>query len=228
MLYLIGGASRAGKTKLAQRLLSSAGVPWFSLDTLRVGLARGFPELKFDPEFDDLAEADRLWPLVRAMSESLIATGPTECLEGVCLRPQQVALLLADFPKQVRACFLGYPNISADLKASQVLAHAGGINDWLSGQSVEAIKEWLTAGIERSRQFEDECRVNGIPFIDTGGQFEMALAKAEESLVALEIANVRSRRGLRSAFHCEHFSVASARLHPAVQKACSTPSGAAR
>lgn len=183
MLHLIGGASRAGKTTLAQHLLSSGRVPWFGLDTLRIGLSRGLPELRFDPERDDLVEADRLWPLVRAMSESLLDTGQTLCLEGVCLRPNHVAELVADYSDDVRACFLGYPNISPNLKTSQVQAHTGGINDWLSDNSEARIREWVTMGIERSRQFEEECRVNGIAFIDTGAAFEQALAMAEKLLL---------------------------------------------
>lgn len=36
MLYLVGGASRAGKSTLAERMRTRHGVPWFALDALKM------------------------------------------------------------------------------------------------------------------------------------------------------------------------------------------------
>ena len=50
MLYLVAGCSRSGKSVLAERMRVRHGVPWFPLDALTMGLARGAPALGIDPE----------------------------------------------------------------------------------------------------------------------------------------------------------------------------------
>ncbi len=39
MPYLVGGASRAGKSTLARRLLMERSIPYFSIDILMMGVA---------------------------------------------------------------------------------------------------------------------------------------------------------------------------------------------
>lgn len=43
MLYIVGGCSRSGKSILAGRMCSRHGIPWFSLDALKMGLYLGAP-----------------------------------------------------------------------------------------------------------------------------------------------------------------------------------------
>jgi adenylate kinase family enzyme len=49
MLYLLGGSPRAGKSTMAKKFLSETGVPYFGLDYLKMGIARGKPEYGVDP-----------------------------------------------------------------------------------------------------------------------------------------------------------------------------------
>ena len=60
MLYLLGGASCAGKTTIAKHFLAEMGIPTFSLDYLMMGFARGLPALGVDPEDDEFAVGDRM------------------------------------------------------------------------------------------------------------------------------------------------------------------------
>ena len=183
MLYLIGGASRAGKTILACRLLTNHGVAWFSLDVLRMGLHRGAPSLGLDPDRDDLDEADRLWPVVRAMVTNLLEYGRDYSLEGACLRPEHAAEAMAANPGQVKACFLGYPGLAATAKAQLIQTHAGGPNDWLSHNPPEDISDFATRAIIRSALLAATCDALGLPFFDTGTAFEATLLAAERMLV---------------------------------------------
>ena len=44
MLYLISGASRSGKTMIAEKILSRKNLPYMSLDWLVMGFTNGMPE----------------------------------------------------------------------------------------------------------------------------------------------------------------------------------------
>lgn len=182
MLFLIGGASRSGKSLLAERLLVRARVPWFSLDTLRMGLATGAPALGIDPEADDLQEARRLWPIVRGMAEQLIDDGRPYAIEGVCLDPHDVAAFAADH--RVTACFLGYPRLASPEKAALVAEFGGGPNDWLADEPEDEVLAHIAEGCRISALLERACVETGLPFFDTGQDFAAALAKAEEHLLA--------------------------------------------
>lgn len=182
MLFLIGGASRSGKSLLVERLLKRAGVSWFSLDTLRMGLARGAPALGIDPEADDLQDARRLWPIVRGMASQLIDDARPYAIEGVCLDPHDVAAFAAD--RRVAACFLGYPRLDPVEKAALVAAFGGGPNDWLAEEPEDEILAHVTDGRRISAVLERACAETGIPFFDTGQDFAGALTKAEKHLLA--------------------------------------------
>ena len=60
MIVLLTGASHAGKTALAQKLLVKYKFPYLSIDHLKMGLIRsGYTALT--PESDDRALTDYLW-----------------------------------------------------------------------------------------------------------------------------------------------------------------------
>jgi predicted kinase len=77
MLYLLGGASRAGKSTLARRLLMQQCIPYFSIDALMMGFVNGMPEFGLDPDESEQARAVRLWPLLRAMAVNFLEETPT-------------------------------------------------------------------------------------------------------------------------------------------------------
>ena len=72
MLLFIGGAARTGKGILARRLLAEMQLPYLSIDVLKMGLARGVPEYAINPDAGGIIVAEKLWPLVREMSISLL------------------------------------------------------------------------------------------------------------------------------------------------------------
>jgi hypothetical protein len=182
MLFLIGGVSRAGKTILASRLLARHKVPWFSIDALRMGLHEGAPSLGLDPANHDLADIDRLWPIIRGMSNNLLYQGPDYCIEGALMRPDQAAELMACQPGRVRACFLGYPGMETAAKFERVRQHAGGANDWLSHRPFEEIEAFLLQQVQLSAILQASACAVGIPFFDTGEDFMAGLDAAERSL----------------------------------------------
>ena len=81
MIVLIAGASHAGKTALAQRLLEKYAYPYISIDHLKMGLIRsGMTALT--PMSDDDQLTALLWPIVREMIKTAIENKQNLVVEG--------------------------------------------------------------------------------------------------------------------------------------------------
>ena len=182
MLYVVGGCSRSGKSLLAELMRRQHGVPWFPLDALKMGLYKGAPLLGVHPKEDDLSTADIMWPIIKGMLEHLEFDGRDFLVEGVNLRPSTLSVYIKNADTPVRACFLGYPHISIAEKASQLAGYAGPPQDWLDRTGPENVRRYLEVSRILSRHLQTECADAGIPFIDTGADFEAGLQEAEKVL----------------------------------------------
>ena len=81
MIILIAGASHAGKTALAQKLLERHGYPYLSIDHLKMGLIRS-GHTSLTPLSDDKDLTEYLWPIVREMIKTAIENGQNLIAEG--------------------------------------------------------------------------------------------------------------------------------------------------
>ena len=80
MIILIAGATHAGKTAYAQKLLEKYQYPYLSIDHLKMGLIRsGQTELT---PMDDDKLTDYLWPIVREMVKTAIENKQNLIVEG--------------------------------------------------------------------------------------------------------------------------------------------------
>ena len=170
MLVFIGGASRTGKSILAQRLLVELRMPYLNLDVLKMGLARAVPEYGLDPDSGAVAVAERLWPLVREMSVSLLHDRIAYGIEGELL-PSQVAALSGSYPGQIRMCFLGYATILPSQKLQQIRTHAGFPNDWSATYDDAALLTIITREIAFSQYLQTTCPRYNIRYFDTSDHF---------------------------------------------------------
>ena len=59
VLYIIGGAARAGKSIISRKFMLDTGIPCFSLDILMMGLANGLPEYGINPIDPDFLNAGK-------------------------------------------------------------------------------------------------------------------------------------------------------------------------
>lgn len=184
MLLFIGGAARTGKGILARRLLVERQMPYLSLDVLKMGLTRGVPEFEIDPDAGGLVVGERLWPLVREMSASLLRDGVDYVIEGELL-PKHVAALHRAHPAQVRSCFLGYKDIAPEQKVREIRAHAGLPNDWPSEYSDAVVAGIVANMIEFSRYLAAECAAHDLPYFDTSSHFCTTLDRVFAYLCAV-------------------------------------------
>lgn len=81
MVYLITGASHAGKTLLAQSLLKKYNYPYLSIDHLKMGLIRS-GNTDLTPLSADDKLTDYLWPIVREMVKTAIENKQNLIVEG--------------------------------------------------------------------------------------------------------------------------------------------------
>lgn len=167
---------------LAARMCARHGIPWFALDALKMGLHLGAPALGVMPAGDDLATADRMWPIVEPILDHAIFDRRDYLVEGVNLRPATVARFIQECDEPVRACFLGYPDIRIEAKAMHVARHSGPPTDWLHRTGTENVRRFLKISRALSRSFRDECATLDIPFVDTGADFQAGVAAAEHVL----------------------------------------------
>lgn len=80
MVILIGGATHAGKTALAQRLLEKYKFPYLSLDHLKMGLIRS-GQTSLTP-CDDEKLLPYIWSIAKEIVKTAIENGQNMIIEG--------------------------------------------------------------------------------------------------------------------------------------------------
>ena len=170
MLLFIGGAARTGKGILVRRLLTEMQMPYLSLDVLKMGLARGVPEFEIDPDAGGRSVGERLWPLVREMSMSLLRDGVPYAFEGELI-PGHVAALRDAFPSRVVACFLGYATVGPAQKLADIRAYSDYPNNWCDEYTDGELLRIIEREIAFSRALMAECERYRLPYFDTSDNF---------------------------------------------------------
>ena len=184
LLYLLGGASRSGKSILARRLLDELRVPHLALDLLMMGFARGLPEHGVGPSLPAPEVAERLWPVVRGMAQTAAEDELDYLFEGDALLPGQAAELGRSLGEGVRVAFLGYVDAPPARKLREVHAFGGNPNDWVANLTDDRIPEITARNAEFSARLRGECAALGLPYFDTSRDFPGALDDAFRHLAA--------------------------------------------
>jgi len=186
VLYLVGGASRAGKSFLARRLLLQQHIPYFSLDILMMGLANGYPAFGLDPDTSSLMRGELLWPIVRAMAVNILEEAlvhPTYLLEGDELLPEPVAALSRAYPGRVKACFIGYSDLTPVEKLRAVRQFE---SDWASYWSDDQTLAFLAGEVEYSRYLQQQCAACGLAYFDSSENLTRTVDEAARYLTCPE------------------------------------------
>lgn len=184
MLYLIGGASRSGKSIVARRLLHERGIPYFSLDFLMMGLVNGLPELGFDPDQPSRVTAEKLWPLLRAVLVNILETEVDYLIEGDTILPQHVSELAQRFGPAIRACFIGYAEVAPGQKLADIRTFGGHPNDWVSDYPDDYVLALVASMIQFSDYLSQTCAQFNLPYFDSSHDFSGAVEAAVTYLKA--------------------------------------------
>jgi len=183
MLYIIGGAARAGKTKIARRMLDEHNIPLFCIDYIVSGLDQGVPSLGIIGESPTRPKAEKLWPILRGMLHNIVEEEPHYLVEGDSIWPQGVAKLLKAYHPQIRAVFIGYANTNPQQKLTEIRQFRGDVNDWIQDYSDQYILDLCVEMIEWSQFLQVECKKYDLPYFDVSREFSLTLEKAYTALM---------------------------------------------
>ena len=171
MLYLISGASRAGKTIIAKRLSKEKGLSYFSIDWLVMGFTNGLSEYGIhDLLFPDEI-AERAWNFLKAMFESMLWEEVDYIIEGEALLPELVVELFEKHPNQIKICFVGFTNIDIEKKVDDIKHFSESEKDWLTDKPDEYIKDHVQNMITHSLKIKQSCEEHNVAYFDTSTDF---------------------------------------------------------
>lgn len=182
MLYILGGAPRAGKTLMSKKALLEKRIPYFPLDGLVGALSYAMPELHISHDESFVDKSERLWKINKYLLGFFAANGETYLVEGDSILPAQAREAI-DEHKDVRACFVGYPGLSPEEKLKLIRGFPAGIKDWTEKYSDAELLPTLRRAVEYSVYLKNECGKYGIPFFDLSEGFQEGFDAAYQYLV---------------------------------------------
>ena len=125
MIIIITGASHAGKTVLAQRLLEKVHFPYLSIDHLKMGLIRS-GNTDLTPEDDDEL-TDYLWPIVREMIKTAIENKQNLIVEGCYVPFDWRSGFGAEYLSEIRFVCLAMTEEYINTHLNEITAHGSDI-----------------------------------------------------------------------------------------------------
>ncbi|MHB8384323.1 MAG: hypothetical protein ACYDC3_18510 [Candidatus Binataceae bacterium] len=179
MLYLIGGAARAGKTILARQICAGQAAAHISIDKVIAGLVTTMPELGLEIRDPARTRAEIVWPVLRVIAAKAALASRKFLLEGDALLPSQVAGLIQARPGAVKACFIGYALANPETKLYEIRRYAAGRDDWTHELDDSALLELIETLRIFSEYLRSECREHGVAYFDASDRFAAALQDAE-------------------------------------------------
>ena len=141
MIILITGATHAGKTLLAQRLLEKYHYPYLSIDHLKMGLIRS-GQTELTPE-DDEALTEYLWPIVREMMKTAIENRQDLIVEGCYIPFDWRQDLDEPYLSSIRFICLAMSERYIELHFDEIIGHESDIESRMI--TADCTKEQLKA-----------------------------------------------------------------------------------
>ena len=172
MLYLVGGAPRAGKGTLALRMAREHGIPYAALDLIRDVFHWGVPELGIVHSQRIMEQAPLVWARVSFAVCSLRDVVADQLVEGAYMLPEDLADCRDFFGDRARMCWLGYPQADPEEKFRVMRNVPSQTNDHTRWKNDSEVMEDIQEGIAFSRYLRDECAKSGLAFFDTSHDFD--------------------------------------------------------
>jgi hypothetical protein len=172
MIYILGGASRSGKTLLARKAVAEKGIPYFPLDALFGGLASGASQFGVTWNQSFIERAEKMWPITKPTLGFFFQEERAFLIEGDAILPKQVRELM-DEGNQLKGCFIGYSKLSREEKFAHIRMYQQGERDWTKDISDNEMNGYVDEMIAFSQYLEVECTSHKIPYFDISGDFEV-------------------------------------------------------
>lgn len=197
MIYLVGGAPRAGKSILSQRISAKLKIGWISTDLLmellRVKNEEGVKvEWNAAPEAI-AAAAEWFFPYLERFAWGVSSLAESYVIEGVDFLPAQVAQLSAQH--KIRSVFLGCSRMTLeqfDQFPGRSRGYAG-LPEAVRRQIVRDVPPWSEFVRKEAERF-------GYAYIDVSDDFPARLREAEAALTTGAVPKERDKYGQEQAF----------------------------
>jgi hypothetical protein len=181
MIYLVGGAPRAGKSMLGQRIASQLKVGWVStdllLELLRVKNEAGVKVAWNADPAAITANAEWFFPYLERFIWGVSALADNYLIEGVDFLPAQVEQLSTQYP--IRAVFLGCSRMTLE-SLDQFPGRSPGY-----GRLPEALRRQIVQDVPLWSAFvRREAERCGSPYVDMVSDFPQRLHEAEAVLTS--------------------------------------------
>jgi len=179
VIYLVGGAPRAGKSVVSQQIASELGVGWVSTDLL-VELLRAKYENSVSVEWNAAPEAiistaEWFFPYLERFVWGANTQAENYLIEGVGFLPAQVAQLSEQYP--IRSVFLGCSQMTLE-KLDQFPGRSPGY-----GYLPEKLRRQIAHDVPFWSEFvRQECERFGHPYIDMADDFSQRVREVASML----------------------------------------------
>ena len=175
MIYLVGGAPRAGKSILGQQLSSTLNVGWVSTDLLRELLRvkndEGVKGAWNAAPAAITAHAEWFFPYLERFIWGVSSLADSYVIEGVDFLPAQVVQLATQY--QIRSVFLGCSRMTLER-----LDHFPGRSRGYA-QLPEEVRRQIVQDVPRWSEFiRQEAERFGHPYVDMVSDFPQRLRAA--------------------------------------------------
>jgi len=177
MLYILGGAPRAGKSILARQFVVKKQTPYLPLDPLITLLSKGFPKSGIKHLQPFIPKAKKLWPILKPFLLHTISEEPKYLIEGDAILPKFMPELLDEYREEVKVVFLGYAEITPKKKLAEMRKFGGQKDDWVQKQSDKFMLELIITMVEFSKYLKSECEKYGLSYLDVSTEFNQNLDK---------------------------------------------------
>jgi hypothetical protein len=181
MIYLIGGAPRAGKSILAQRICAKLNAGWVSTDLL-LELLRLKNDEGVKSEWNAApaaitANTEWFFPYLERFVWGVSSLAEQYVIEGVDFLPAQVVQLATQY--QIRPLFLGCSRMTLE-RLDQFPGCSPGYSNL-----PEAMRRQIARDVPLWSEFtRQEAERFGYPYVDTTSDFPLRLQEAEVVLTS--------------------------------------------
>ncbi len=166
MVVLITGASRTGKTLLAQKLLERYRYPYLSADHLKMGLIRS-GQTALTP-YDDEALTDYLWGILKEIVKTAVENRQNLIIEGCYIPFDWQKSFDAEYLQQIRYICLVMSDAYIDRHFAEITGYENVIETRLPDPElcIEAVKA-------DNRYYRQGCEQAGLDYILIDREYEI-------------------------------------------------------
>lgn len=157
MILLLSGATHCGKTKLAQQLMETYHIPYYSIDHIKMGLIRS--HMTDIPVDDDKALTHFLWPIIKEIILTAIENNQHLIIEGCYIPFDWQKDFNENDRKKIHYCCLIFSKAYIEQHQKTIFQYANCIEQRLE-ESLDII-----ALIEENLNNLKACKQHHLPYL---------------------------------------------------------------